>query len=74
MLVNSPSQSFAIRIEALRSKIIKFLATDEGDITPYSIPSWFNFASNFWRFTDDFEGITEYSTLDERRKGELLYE
>lgn len=36
-------------------------------VANYNISKWFKFAANFWIFTDQFEGITEYNSLEERK-------
>jgi hypothetical protein len=49
-------------------------STDEGHIASYTLESWFKFAQAFWEFTDGYSGLTEYSTLEERKEDILLVE
>lgn len=55
-------------MEKLRKKIIDYLLNKEiNHATQYTLSTWFSFASKHWKVTDEYEGITEYSTLDERK-------
>jgi hypothetical protein len=59
----------------LKAKILKILTnSDHASISHYNLTSWFDFAASFWRFSETFQGITEYSNLEERQQGILLYE
>jgi hypothetical protein len=46
----------------------------KGEIASYTLESWFKFAQEFWKFTDSYVGLTEYSTLEERKEDILLFE
>lgn len=65
MVVNKPSREFAMKIEPLRQKIIqRALYANDKEVVNYKLNEWFEFANNFWSFTETFKGITEYNTLD----------
>jgi hypothetical protein len=56
-------------------RILNFaLYSDEKETSRYSIQSFFKFAESFWNFTDNYVGLTEYSTLEERKEDLLLFE
>jgi hypothetical protein len=39
----------------------------------YTLSNWFEFAQTFWKFTNSYKGLTEYSTLEEKNEdNELL--
>jgi hypothetical protein len=40
----------------------------------FTLETWFLFAQKFWEFTDGYVGLTEYSTLEERKEDILLFE
>jgi hypothetical protein len=49
-------------------------SSSKDDIASYTLESWFQFAQKFWEFTDGYVGLTEYSTLEERKEDILLFE
>jgi hypothetical protein len=56
-------------------RILNFaLFSDEHETSKYTIQSFFKFAESFWNFTDNYVGLTEYSTLEERKEDLLLFE
>ena len=44
------------------------------DIAFFTLESWFKFAQGFWEFTDGYSGLTDYSTLEERKEDITLGE
>ena len=42
------------------------------DTASYTLETWFQFAHKFWEFTDGYSGLTDYSTVEERKKDILL--
>jgi hypothetical protein len=48
--------------------------SSKDDTASYTLESWFQFAQKFWEFTDGYAGLTEYSTLEERKEDILLCE
>jgi|LauGreDrversion4_2_1035121.scaffolds.fasta_scaffold855309_1 hypothetical protein len=34
----------------------------------FTLKEWFDFAQSWWDFTDSFKGLTDYSTLEERKE------
>ena len=51
---------------------MEFSSKDES--ASYNLESWFQFAQKFWEFTDRYSGLTEYSTLEERKEDILVFE
>jgi hypothetical protein len=47
---------------------------EDGNLASHTIESWFKFAQQWWEFTDGYSGLTEYSTLEERKEDILLVE
>ena len=50
------------------------MKSHDGDIASHTLESWFKFAQAFWEFTDGYTGLTDYSTLEERKEDILLVE
>jgi hypothetical protein len=46
----------------------------KGEIASYTLESWFRYAQSFWDFTDNYVGLTDYSTLEERKEDIVLLE
>jgi hypothetical protein len=69
MIVNKPSLEFAKKLEPLRKKILDraIYVDKKKDSSAFTLESWFKFASDFWAFTQTFKGITDYSTLDQKK-------
>ena len=40
----------------------------------YTLETWFQFAQKFWLTTEVYAGVTEYSTLEEKKQDILLFE
>jgi hypothetical protein len=49
-------------------------SSNKEDIASYTLETWFHFAQKFWEFTDGFAGLTNYSSLEERKEDILLFE
>jgi hypothetical protein len=62
-------------VDLLRKRILTFMqCSTKEDTASYTLESWFQFAQKFWEFTDGYVGLTEYSTLEERKEDILLFE
>jgi hypothetical protein len=42
------------------------------DTANYTLETWFHYAQRFWEFTDGYSGLTDYSTVEERKNDILL--
>ena len=49
-------------------------SSQEGARGSLTLESWFKFAQVFWEFTDGYSGLTDFSSLEERKEDILLVE
>lgn len=50
----------------------KFDEIEKETENKYTISEWLQFANNFWVFTGTFEGLSNYKTLDQKKKDKIV--
>ncbi len=69
---NVPSSDFIESLEPLRSKILEKCSLDETKISIIKLSEWFKLADTTWTITHRIKGLTEYKTLEDKRKEKVL--
>ncbi len=71
---NVPSPEFIASLEPLRNKILEKCGLDDTEISIIRLKDWFKHADEKWALTHKLKGLTEYKTLDDKKKETSLNE
>lgn len=83
-VVNHPSAQFAQLVDPIRQKIVDFarkslvslsqINSTNNSSSEYTLRGWFDFASDFWNFTENFNEMQDFNNMEERKLDQIMHE